>query len=109
MAQSFVWPLSGTAAPASINAALGTFDGNGQLVPQSAGTVVRFNEKVNRGFTATNPTQGITLAPESFNDQSSQYRLTVRFGGLVLPSGGSYEVTLWDVSRLTSAVTRPIS
>src|SRR5947209_1088765 len=88
--------------------AVRVFDGNGQLVPQSAGTVVRFNEKLNCGFTATNPTQGITLAPDSFNDQSTHYRVTVRFGGLTLPAGGSYEVTLWDVSRLTSSVTRPI-
>jgi hypothetical protein len=84
------------------------FDGNSQLVPQNAGTVVRFNEKVNCGFNATNPTQGITLAPDSYNDQSSQYRLIVRFDGLVLPSGGSYEVTLRDVSQLTSSVMRPI-
>ncbi|HEX3532235.1 MAG TPA: M23 family metallopeptidase [Thermoanaerobaculia bacterium] len=88
--------------------AVRVFDGNGKLVSQSAGTVVRFNEKLNCGFTATNPTQGITLAPASFNDQSSQYRLTVSFDGLTLAHGGSYEVTLKDVSGLTSSVTGQI-
>jgi hypothetical protein len=108
---SQVLSVTATAAVNDLNlneVSVSILDANGQPVPQSAGTSVNFDGKVNCGYTATNPTQGITLAPDPYNDQSSQYRLTVLFGGLVLPSGGSYTITLRDVSLLSSSVTGPI-
>lgn len=69
-------------------------------------TEVDFNDRVNVGTTTT--TNGVTFNPAPFNDSSSILTINVSFNEVSIPAGGSYQLTVADVSGLNSSKQNPL-